>query len=97
MLEEDTKQVESSEFVVDYILQKLIRPLFSKSRPSTVTETGRKAMPSSEPPKRFDIDAEKKDKPWKYRDAYTITVFEWVVENASVSVYLHKGDTSNNL
>jgi hypothetical protein len=77
-------QISSPQFVVNFILQGFIRPLFSKSRPSTVTETGRKAIASSEPLKRFDVEAEKRDKPWKYRDVYVVTVLEWAVQNASV-------------
>jgi len=42
-------------------------------------------MPSSEPAKRFDVGAEKRDKPWKYEVVYAVTVLEWVVENSTVS------------
>lgn len=69
---------------MNFLLQGCIRPLFSRSRPSTVTETGRKAIESSKPLKRFDVEAEKRDKPWKYREVYAVTVLVWVVEHASV-------------
>lgn len=85
LMEEKSDQLHSSTFIIDHILQKFIRPSFSRSRPTTVTETGRKAMPSSEPSKHFDIAAEKRNKPWKYRDVYAVTVFEWAVENSMVS------------
>ncbi|KAH8594490.1 hypothetical protein B0O99DRAFT_625064 [Bisporella sp. PMI_857] len=79
-------QVTSREFIVNFLLQNFIRPLFSKSRPSTITSTGRKAIPSSEPPKRFDAAAETRDKPWKYRKPYAVTVLEWTVQNASEGI-----------
>lgn len=84
-LSKHNEQVSSREFIVDFLLQSFIRPLFSKSKPSSITSTGRKAMPSSEPAKRFDVGAEKRDKPWKYEVVYAVTVLEWVVENSSVS------------
>ena len=43
-------------------------------------------MPSSEPAKRFDVGAEKRDKPWKYKTVYAVTVLEWVVGNSTVSL-----------
>ncbi|KXJ95203.1 hypothetical protein Micbo1qcDRAFT_230497 [Microdochium bolleyi] len=66
--------------ILDQILQALIRPLFSKSRPATVTASGRKA--EFVQPSRYDnldADAEAK-KPWKYQQRYAITVFGWAVE-----------------
>ena len=84
LLSTHAHQTSTPEFIIVYLLQGFIRPLFSKSRPSTVTETGRKAMPSSAPHKHFDFDTEKRNKPWKYQDVYAVTVFEWTVEKASV-------------
>jgi len=42
-------------------------------------------MPSSEPAKRMDVGAEKRDKPWKYDAVFAVTVLEWAVEKSSVS------------
>jgi len=77
-------QTSSLEFITTYLLQSVLRPLFSKSHPSTITESGRKAMPSSAPPKRHDFVAERNQKPWKYEAPYSIAVFSWAVSNASV-------------
>lgn len=79
-------QIRSEEFVVDFILQKFIRPLFSKSKPDTITTAGRKAIPSSAPRKPFDVaELERASRPWKYDAVYSVTVFGWMVENVSVS------------
>ncbi|TAQ86974.1 hypothetical protein B7494_g4709 [Chlorociboria aeruginascens] len=48
-----SSHLHSSSFLVDHLLQETIRPLFSKSKPETITSTGRKAMPSSAPPRRW--------------------------------------------
>ncbi|KAG9243773.1 hypothetical protein BJ878DRAFT_104058 [Calycina marina] len=77
------EQISSREFIVDFLLQTFIRPLFSKSRPATVTSAGRKAMPSSEPPKRFAVDAEKNNKPWKYEQVYAVALLEWAIEKST--------------
>jgi hypothetical protein len=79
-----TSQIRSQEFILA-VLNTFIRPLFSHSKPSTITSTGRKAMPSSAPIPRYDAAAEKTSKPWKYEAVYAVRVFAWAVENAPVS------------
>jgi hypothetical protein len=83
-LSQHTSQTHSASFLVTYLLQSVIRPLFSKSRPSTVTASGRKAMPSSLPPKHHDFTAEQTSKPWKYEAPYSLALLEFCVENVSV-------------
>lgn len=84
----DTFKTQSlnDEFLIKFVLSDFIRPLFSKSRPETVTVSGRRAMPSSAPlrPHNFK-EAEMAMKPWRYDYPYSITVFEWAVNNVSVS------------
>lgn len=81
-------QVQSENFIV-YVLHVLIRPLFSKSKPDAITSTGRKAMPTSAPPKRHDVAAsDRAAKPWKYETPYSISVFSWLAKVASVSHYV---------
>ena len=43
-------------------------------------------MPNTNPEKKIDFGAEKRDKPWKYETVYTVTVLEWAVENSNVSL-----------
>lgn len=43
-------------------------------------------MESSAPPKPYDFEAEKRDKPWKYESVWALSVLGWIIENASVSL-----------
>ncbi|KAG0651535.1 tRNA nucleotidyltransferase [Hyphodiscus hymeniophilus] len=79
--------VRSKSFIVDHVLHTFIRPLFSKSKLEAVTASGRKAMPSSAPPPRFDVkSADERAKPWMFDVPYAITVFEWAVANSSEEI-----------
>ncbi|RYP35519.1 hypothetical protein DL767_003773 [Monosporascus sp. MG133] len=72
-------QEKRTKFITEDILSNFLRPLFSKSRPATVTASGRKA--EFVEPSRYDnasAEAEAR-KPWKYGQRYAITVFEWAV------------------
>lgn len=68
------------------ILKGYLRPLFSKSRPKAVTESGRKAaFPEDDDSHRGLTDETKEVKPWKYADHRAITIFQWVASTAAVS------------
>ncbi|RYP02589.1 hypothetical protein DL764_005715 [Monosporascus ibericus] len=72
-------QEQRTKFITEDILSNFLRPLFSKSRPATVTASGRKAEFME--PSRYDnasAEAEAR-KPWKYGQRHAITVFEWAV------------------
>ncbi|TVY54403.1 hypothetical protein LCER1_G003877 [Lachnellula cervina] len=60
-----TPQTHSQDLILN-LLNTFIRPLFSHSKPSTITSSGRKAMPSSAPLPKHDVAAERTSKPWKY-------------------------------
>ncbi|TVY64214.1 Uncharacterized protein LSUE1_G007653 [Lachnellula suecica] len=77
-----TTQTHSEDFILRSILNTIIRPLFSLSKPSTITSAGRKAMPSSGPLPKHDVAAERSSKPWKYETIYAIRIFSWAIENA---------------
>jgi len=49
-----------------------------------VTASGRAAMPSSAPAKKYDVEAEKEGQPWRYRDIWAVGILEWVVQTSSV-------------
>ncbi len=90
-------QEEASNLVKDYtrssrlsamltsILQKRIKPLFSRTGNPAITPQGRKAI--NPRPNNItmhsDIDAEVK--PWKFRDVYIVTVLQWVLQCLDVS------------
>ncbi|KAH7035688.1 uncharacterized protein B0I36DRAFT_264958 [Microdochium trichocladiopsis] len=70
------------QFILEDVLHAFIRPLFSKSRPATVTASGRKAeFVQTSRYDTFNADAEA-NKPWKYQSRYAITVFAWTVDHA---------------
>lgn len=78
------RQTSAPDFVRQTLLHDFIRPLFSASKPESITNSGRKAMPSSAPPKRHDFTNEKAQQPWRYEAPHSIAVLEWAVKNASV-------------
>lgn len=80
-------EIRAPEFIIEFLLKTIIRPLFSKSKPPSITATGRKAMPSSDMPRNYNMSDsfDPALKPWKYLSPFSITVFEWVVENAPVN------------
>ncbi|KAF8849142.1 hypothetical protein BDZ45DRAFT_604813 [Acephala macrosclerotiorum] len=83
LLSSNCIQAQSEKFIF-FVLHVFIRPLFSKSKPDAITSTGRKAMPTSAPPKRYDVAAsDRASKPWKYESPYSITVFSWLATVAS--------------
>ena len=80
----DRDEEQRARFITEDVLTGFLRPLFSKSRPATVTASGRKA--EFVEPTRYDggDDAEAR-KPWKYERRYAVSVFEWAVEHSDVS------------
>ncbi|ORY59663.1 uncharacterized protein BCR38DRAFT_526961 [Pseudomassariella vexata] len=69
-------------FIVETVLNGFLRPLFSKSRPATVTASGRKAE-FVEASRYAGLDAQSEAfKQWKHSQRYAITVFEWAVVQA---------------
>ncbi|KAI1178819.1 hypothetical protein F4777DRAFT_575765 [Nemania sp. FL0916] len=83
-----TLQTELARFILEAVFPDFLRPLFAKSRPATVTASGRPAFFPT-PPSRYgqgdgfessgNITA---SKPWKYDKQYAVTVFGWAVENS---------------
>ncbi|EDN09340.1 predicted protein [Histoplasma mississippiense (nom. inval.)] len=71
--------------VLENILRKKVKPLFSKTKTPAVTAAGRKNVhPIPQP--RFDPSIfDPESKPWKFRYVYIITVLSWVIERYSPS------------
>ena len=65
------------------LLQEKIKPLFAKSKSKDITAEGRKAI-SPLPGPFMPSDLEAMNKPWKFRDAYVVTAFKWVLEQLDV-------------
>ena len=65
------------------LLRDKVKPLFTRSQNPAVTAAGRKAISPLPVPIEHSID-ETDMKPWKYRDAYIVTVFEWILQQLDV-------------
>ncbi len=73
-------------FIIDSILQKYLRPLFSKSKPASVTASGRRAEYPDTPTRGESMpDDSALTKPWKYTDLRAIPALFWVIHEADVS------------
>ncbi|KAH8202972.1 hypothetical protein TruAng_002806 [Truncatella angustata] len=70
--------------ITSTIISNFLRPLFSKSRPATVTASGRKAefVETSRYAGSFNDPSEQDLKPWKHSYRYAISVFEWAVSKS---------------
>ncbi|KAI1750911.1 hypothetical protein F4782DRAFT_548303 [Xylaria castorea] len=89
---ETVPKTERARFITEDVLTDFLRPLFARSRPATVTLSGRPAA-FPEPSPRYGqgegfgggqeiINA----KPWKYARQYAVTVFEWTVGNTDTDL-----------
>jgi hypothetical protein len=77
---------EAAQWVIKNVLNQYLRPLFEKSKPTSVTLSGRPAAYSnSEEAERGLPDESRKTKPWKYRDLRSISVLSWTIKWANVS------------
>lgn len=87
VLEKQLAQYFTAEtLIVKTILQEYLRPLFSKSRPSTVTASGRKAeFRDDDEDYRRGLRDEIEAKPWKFADHRAIAIFRWAVHRANAS------------
>jgi hypothetical protein len=65
--------------LLENILKQNVKPLFSKARNPAITSAGRKNV-HPVPLPRFDSSLfDDKSKPWKFKDAYSITVLTWII------------------
>ena len=70
------------------ILQTRIKPLFSKSTNPAITRQGRKAIDPIPSNATLHSDLDASTKPWKYRDVYIVTAFQWVLNHLSVRILM---------
>ena len=78
------QRVHSAEFITQDILQDYIRPLFKSSRPSTVTEQGRKATGERLPNEKHTRLFDPVKKPWRFQEVAATTIFRWAIVNSDV-------------
>jgi len=73
-------------FIVEVVLQRYLRRLFSKSKPAAITSAGRKAEYVDPVAGRGEglPDDTSETKPWKFTDFRAITLAGWVVGEADV-------------
>ncbi|KAL2023969.1 hypothetical protein VTK56DRAFT_204 [Thermocarpiscus australiensis] len=72
------------QFITETVLQRYLRPLFSKSKPSSVTASGRKAAYTDSLDTRGQSipDDSAQTKPWKYIDLRAVPAVAWAVSEA---------------
>lgn len=76
-------------FLTETVLQTYLRPLFSQSKPSSITASGRKAEYADGGGSKAESmpDESAVTKPWKYTDMRAIPAVAWAVREADVSAY----------
>ena len=74
------------QFMAESILQRYLRPLFSKSKPESITSSGRKAAFVDPFRGRGEglPDDSAETKPWKFTDLRAIPAVAWVIKEADV-------------
>ncbi|KAK3944819.1 mitochondrial CCA tRNA nucleotidyltransferase [Diplogelasinospora grovesii] len=71
------------EYLMLEMLQSYLRPLFSRSRPATITSSGRRAEYNKDGRGRGGVgDDSRRTKPWKFEDLRAVPGFNWVVNTA---------------
>ncbi|KAF7860416.1 hypothetical protein EAF04_008542 [Stromatinia cepivora] len=88
ILEKHSLYVQSSKFLVTYLLKSFIRRIFSGTTIlKSITASSRKAVPSSAPPRHFDIrESSPSRQPWRSNIPHTIPVLQWIIESISPDI-----------
>ena len=68
------------------LLQERIKPLFAKTKNLATTQQGRRAVDPMLGSATIHSDLDGETKPWKYHDAYSVTVFHWVLKHLDVRI-----------
>lgn len=66
------------------LLQEQVKPLFAKTKNPAITQQGRKAIDPLPSAATTHSDLDGEAKPWKYRNSYIVTVFQWVLKHLDV-------------
>ncbi|KAL8657980.1 MAG: hypothetical protein Q9226_001390 [Calogaya cf. arnoldii] len=83
MLSKHLKSVKSAaptrfDSLISQLLLDHVKPLFLKSKPSVLTDQGRKAI-TPLPGTAVPSDFESGSKPWKFQSPHIITIFQWTL------------------
>ncbi|KAK5657705.1 hypothetical protein OQA88_2777 [Cercophora sp. LCS_1] len=80
------KNLDKNQLIIEVILQRYLRPLFSKSKPASITASGRKAEYLDPAGGRTETlpDDSSETKPWKFTDFRAIPVITWAAHEADV-------------
>lgn len=70
--------------ILTRLLEERIKPLFSKTKSPAITQQGRKAINPLPIATTAHSDLDGETKPWKYRNAYIVTVFQWALKHLDV-------------
>ena len=77
--------LEQTQDLLAALLEKRVKPLFTKTKNPVITQQGRKAhhpLPVSTDFSEMEVET----KPWKFRVAYITTVFGWILGELNVSM-----------
>lgn len=66
------------------LLKERVKPLFARSKNPAITPQGRRAIDPHPSNDTSHSDLNSELKPWKYRDVYIVTVFQWVLGQLNV-------------
>lgn len=81
---EDYAVSENLSILLTGILQKRVKPLFAKTKNPAITQQARKAIDPLPRAATAHNDLDGEAESWKYRDAYIVTVFQWVLSHLDV-------------
>ena len=70
------------------LLQERIKPLFVKTTNPAITQQARKAIDPLPIAVAAHSEVDCEAKPWKYRNAYIVTVFQWLLEHLDVRIII---------
>ena len=88
-LSEDYAASRDLSAILTVILQERIKPLFVKTKNSAITQQARKAIDPLPSAAAAHSDLDGENKPWKYRNTYVVTVFQWVLSHLDVRAIIH--------
>lgn len=78
------EQLLAPAFIIDHVLRGYIKPLFSSSKPPTVTPQGRKVISTASVSTYAQNDLDRSRKPWKFQHVSAVTVLGWAIKEMNV-------------
>ena len=75
------------------LLQERIKPLFAKTKNPVITQQGRRAIDPISYSATIQSDLDGETKAWKSHDAYSVTVFQWILKHLDVRIIITPKNT----